>query len=186
MNYLKIMSLLALAILLFPLNSQAQKSAELTEISPIRAKLIVRNGALMVDVREKEEVARLAYDVENIINIPLSELENLLSEIPKDKQLVIACRSGNRSRKAANILMANDYTDLVNLDGGILAWQSKNLEVIADGKATKKACCAKSNSKDCNPDGTCKKTGTITKKACCSSAKSGKSCAPKEIKESNQ
>ena len=181
MKYLKIMSLMVFAILLFPFNGQTQQS-DLEEISPIRAKLMVRNGSLMVDVREKDEVAELAYDVENIINVPLSELENHFAEIPKDKQLVIACRSGNRSRKAANILMENGFTNLVNLDGGILAWQEKNLEVITNGATTKKACCVNPNSKDCNPDGTCKKTAitkktVATKKACCSSdKKEGKAC----------
>ena len=131
MKYLKIMSLFAFAILLFPFDGQGQQS-ELEGISPIRAKLMVQNGALMVDVRKKDEVAKLAYDVENIINIPLNELEANLDKIPKDKQLVMVCRSGNRSRKAANILMENGYTNLVNMDGGMLAWQEKNLEVIAN------------------------------------------------------
>ena len=174
------MFLFTLAIMFIPFSGQAQQ-AELEQISPIRAKLMVRNGSLLVDVREKNEVAALAYDVVNIINIPLSELESKLAEIPKDKHLIIACRSGKRSQKAANILIDNGYTDLANLDGGILAWQKKNLEVITNGKTTKKACCANPNSKDCNPDGTCKKTTSKKEKACCSSAKKeGKACCSKK------
>jgi len=172
-----------LTFMLFPLSGQAQQ-AELEEISPIRAKLMVRNGSLLVDVREKDEVEALAYDVENIINIPLSELENRMSEIPKDKHLILACRSGKRSKRAANILIENGYTNVANLDGGILAWQEKNLEVVTNGVTAKKACCANPNSKDCNPDGTCKKTLKKAKKACCASAKKeGKACCSK--KQSN-
>lgn len=170
---------MAFAILFLSVNTQAQEQTKLEEISPVRAKLMVRNdGALMVDVREKDEVAALAYDVENIINIPLSELSERMSEIPKDKQLIMACRSGNRSRKAANILMENGYTNLVNMEGGILAWQAKGLGVIANGQPTaKKACCANPNKKDCNPDGTCKKGA----KACCKKgADEGKKCCAKK------
>lgn len=173
---------MAFAILFFSVNAQAQEKAKLEEISPVRAKLMVRNdGALMVDVREKDEVAALAYDVENIINVPLSELSERMSEIPKDKQLIMVCRSGNRSRKASNILLENGYTNLVNMEGGILDWQAKDLGVISNGKATaKKACCANPNSKKCKPDGTCKK-GAKAGKACCKKgAKEGKACCKKK------
>ena len=182
MKYLKSFTLLALAVLFLPVTGQSQQ-ADLTEISPIRAKLMVRNGALLVDVREDDEVAEIAYDVENIINVPLSELESRITEVPKDKELIIACRSGNRSRMAAKMLDENGYMNLKNLDGGMLAWQEKNLEVISNGKSTKKACCANPNSKDCNPDGTCKKPakGTAGKKGCCSGGKTaGKACGTKE------
>ncbi len=170
---------MTLAVLFMPFAGKAQQ-AELKEVSPIRAKLMVRNGSLMVDVREKDEVAQMAYDVENIINIPLSELESRLDEIPKDKRLVMACRSGNRSRKASKILMSHGYTNLVNMDGGMLEWSAKKLGVITNGKSVKKSCCAHPNSKDCNPDGTCKKGAKAScskkgGKACCSK-KGGKSC----------
>lgn len=182
MKFLKSLSLLAFAILFLSFNGQSQQS-ELTEVSPIRAKLEVRNGALLVDVREIDEVAEIAYDVENIINIPLSELKSRLAEIPKDKELIIACRSGKRSRMATNILKENGYINFKNLNGGILSWQEKNLEVISEGTSTKKACCANPNSKDCNPDGTCKKSAknAVVKKGCCSTGTAaGKACATKK------
>ena len=173
MKYFKFLSIVALAVLLFPFNTQAQM-ASLENVSPIRAKLMVRNGALMVDVRETDEVAALAYDVENIVNIPLSVIANRLSELPKDKQLVIACRSGNRSKKAAAILMENGFTNLVNLDGGMIAWQAKNLAVIKDGKSTAKAsCCAKGGKKGCSKG--------AAGKSCCAK-KGGKSCSKAEQK----
>lgn len=184
MKYLKLLPLFAFAFLFSALSGQAQESAQLEQVGPVKATLMVRNGALMVDVREKDEVAELAYDVENIVNIPLSELNSRWSEIPKDKEVVLACRSGNRSRKAADILLEHGYTNLVNLDGGILAWQEKNLPVVANGKSTKKAaCCANPNSKNCNPDGTCKTPakGAKADKKCCSdgAAKDGKACCAK-------
>ncbi len=167
MKYMKFLSLALLLLTIAPMSSHAQDS-ELEEVSVIRAKLMVRNGSTMIDVREPDEVAEIAYDVENVINIPLSQLEDRMSEISKDSPLVIACRSGQRSRRAAIILLENGYTDLVNMEGGILDWEAKDLEVIKDGKSTKKACCADPKSKDCNPDGTCKPGSESKKKACCS------------------
>lgn len=167
MKYLK---LLPLALLLFALTATVSNAqhAELKEVSVIRAKLLLRNGSTMIDVREPDEVAEVAYDVDKVINIPLSQLEGRMSEIPKDNPLVIACQSGGRSRKASNILLQNGYSDLVNMEGGMSAWMDKGFEVIKDGKSSKKACCADPKSKDCNPDGTCKPGAKSKEKACCS------------------
>ena len=52
------------------------------EICPTTTQEWVKRGALLVDVREKDEVAELAYDVHNIVNIPLSEFEDHYTELP--------------------------------------------------------------------------------------------------------
>jgi len=163
MKYMKFLTLTLLLISFAPSSTFAQDS-ELQEVSVIRAKLMIRNGSTMIDVREEDEVAELAYDVENVINIPLSQLEERMNEIPKDIPLVIACRSGQRSHKASMLLLENGYDNLVNMEGGMLEWQAKDLEVIQDGKSTKKACCADPTSKGCNPDGTCKPGSESSKK----------------------
>lgn len=114
-----------------------------------------KEGAVIIDVRQPEELEEIAYDVKNIIHIPLGELESRLAEVPKDKQVIVACRSGKRSGKAYDILNENGFTNIANMEGGILEWQEKGLPTITGGE--KKACCSNPNSKDCNPDGTCKK-----------------------------
>ena len=106
MKTTKILLLFAIVMALSPLGLFSQ-NGQLEEISPIRARLMVRNGAMLIDVREKNEVAEIAYDAENVINLPLSELADRLDEVPKDQQLIMACRSGNRSRKAGNLLLEN-------------------------------------------------------------------------------
>ena len=120
MNYLKFTTLAFLLLAIAPLSSSAQDATP-KDVSVIRAKLMLRNGSTMIDVREKEEVAEVAYDVENVINIPLSQLQARMSEVPKDKPLVIACQSGSRSEQASMILLENGYTDLVNMEGGMNA-----------------------------------------------------------------
>jgi rhodanese-related sulfurtransferase len=75
------------------------------EICPTKTQEWIKNGALLVDVREKDEVAQLAFDVPNCINIPLSIFEEHFTEIPKDRAVVMVCRSGVRSLRAAGFLV---------------------------------------------------------------------------------
>jgi len=77
----------------------------------------------IVDVREPYE-----YDACNIgsLHIPMGEICNRITDLPKDKNIVFMCRSGKRAEAVANILMT-DYSisNVYILDGGILAWKDK-------------------------------------------------------------
>ena len=79
---------------------------------------------LLVDVREENE-----FDADNMEGhlIPLSEIPSRTSEIPKDKKVVVHCRSGVRSSNAIHFLeQQHGYENLYNLEGGILAWNEAN------------------------------------------------------------
>lgn len=101
------------------------KQTLVKEICPTTTQEWIKRGALLVDVREKEEVEQLAYDVSNIINIPLSVFEDRFNEIPKDKEVVVVCRSGGRSLRAAGFLVNHDYTNVVNMEHGMIRWTTK-------------------------------------------------------------
>lgn len=76
---------------------------------------------VLIDVREPKE-----YELANLdgILIPLGEIEKHLDQIPKDKPVVVHCRSGKRSADAIALLQEkHHYTNLKNLTGGILAWK---------------------------------------------------------------
>ena len=152
------LSILLALVLSFGLQAQkyataVTKKEVLEQVGPIKAKLMLKNGALLIDVREESEVAELAYDVADKMNIPLSQLKERMSEIPKDRKLVLACRSGGRSGRASKMLLQNGYTTLVNLKGGMNAWSAKGLDTIVNGeKKAKKACCAGGANKSCSKD----------------------------------
>ena len=95
------------------------------EICPTTTQEWVKNGVLLVDVREKDEVSELAYDVPNIINIPLSEFEERINEIPKDKDVVMVCKGGERSLRAAVFLVNHGYDKVVKMQHGIARWVQK-------------------------------------------------------------
>ena len=100
------------------------------ELSPLEANTLLENNVLLVDVRETDELATITYDVKNQLNVPLSEFEQRFSEIPKDQKVIFACRAGVRSARAIQFLAHNGYDAalLINLEGGMNAWQGYGLK----------------------------------------------------------
>lgn len=84
-------------------------------------KLLERDGCFLVDVRDPEELAE--GKIPKSILIPTERLAEKLSGMRKDAPLVLYCRSGRRSRAAADALAAAGYSDVRNLSGGLEAWQ---------------------------------------------------------------
>jgi len=76
----------------------------------------------VLDVRTPEEFA--AGHVPGAVNISHEQLAARLAEVPKDKDVVLYCRSGKRAGMAADVLRANGYTRLSHLEGDMLAWSA--------------------------------------------------------------
>jgi rhodanese-related sulfurtransferase len=100
------------------------------EICPTATQRWAANGALLVDVREADEVNQLSYDVPNIIHIPLTQFEERYTEIPKDKEVVMVCKSGGRSLRAAGFLVNHGYDKVVNMQHGMIRWAQKGFPTI--------------------------------------------------------
>lgn len=84
---------------------------------------------MLVDVCEPNEYRE--GHIPRAVNVPLSQLKERLGELEKYKQrpIVLSCRSGNRSLKAAIMLKRQGFTKVYSLAGGLLAWQRENLPV---------------------------------------------------------
>ena len=80
-------------------------------------------GALYVDVRNPPELKD--GFAQSAVNIPLGELKERFGELPKDKDLLVYCRSGRRSEIATKFLMDQGYTRVYNVLGGFLAYPKK-------------------------------------------------------------
>ena len=102
-----------------------QKVAPITMIDWPKAFEMNKAGAVLIDVRTPAEVAK-GMASESAVNVPLQELPQRLSEVPKDKDLLVYCRSGKRSMAASKFLVENGYTRVFNIEGGILALPPKN------------------------------------------------------------
>lgn len=95
---------------------------------PLEVQKELKNGVrpVVLDVREKHET-RDGY-IPGAKLIPLGQLGSRMRELPKDREIVCVCRSGNRSRSAAKKLIAAGYT-ASNMKGGMLAWGWARLPV---------------------------------------------------------
>lgn len=82
---------------------------------------------LVVDVREPSEFE--GGHIAEAQLVPLGTVEDGLANVPKDKEIVLVCRSGNRSGKAQDRLAQRGYTNLKNMEGGMLAWERAQLPV---------------------------------------------------------
>jgi sulfur-carrier protein adenylyltransferase/sulfurtransferase len=76
----------------------------------------------LLDVREPYE-----YQIAQIGGtlIPQNDVPQRLNEIPRDREIIVQCRSGARSQKIAEFLKQSGYSQVVNLAGGILAWSDE-------------------------------------------------------------
>ena len=95
------------------------------KISPEELKALMRDkkaGVQFVDVREPSEFR--GGHIQGFKNIPLGELPSRSAELQKDKPVVVMCRSGARSARAAKWLARHGFADVRNLEGGIMAWNA--------------------------------------------------------------
>ena len=89
----------------------------------------------VLDVRAPEEY--VTGHVPGAVNIPHDQIAARLAEVPKDKDVVLYCRSGRRAAMAGEVLSGNGYTRLQHLEGDIVGWQEKQrpIEVPRDPSA---------------------------------------------------
>jgi glyoxylase-like metal-dependent hydrolase (beta-lactamase superfamily II)/rhodanese-related sulfurtransferase len=84
---------------------------------------------LILDVRAPGE--RKAKHIEGSLHIPLNHLRERLSEIPRDRPIIVHCAGGYRSSIAASLLRQNGFKDVRDLVGGIAAWEASRLAVVS-------------------------------------------------------
>lgn len=96
-------------------------------VNPAKAKEMMDQGTLLIDVRELSEWNH--GHAPGVLHIPLASLEDNLHRIPKDEEILVCCRSGNRSSSAVSLLKKMGI-QAINLDGGMMAWQRQGLPIV--------------------------------------------------------
>lgn len=81
---------------------------------------VVDAATQLIDVREPDEMDE--GTLPGAVNIPLGTLPDRIGELDPNCRVVILCRSGGRSAEACRFLVANGFGDVINLDGGMLAY----------------------------------------------------------------
>jgi rhodanese-related sulfurtransferase len=97
------------------------------EVSVTEAYQMREEGAFVLDVREPHEWE--AGHIPDATLIPLGQLESRLNEIPDDQEILVVCRSGNRSAQARNILKNEGFKNVTSMAGGMNQWAANSYEI---------------------------------------------------------
>lgn len=90
------------------------------EVDVVTAAQLVREGALLLDVREAFEVAACA--VAGSQHLPMRQVPESLPDLPRDRLILVLCAVGARSLRVTQFLRGNGFTQVSNVAGGIVAW----------------------------------------------------------------
>lgn len=98
------------------------------EISVTKAYEGYNAGTFILDVRQPDEWA--AGHIPNATLIPLPELADRVNEVPSDREVIIVCRSGNRSAQARDLLKEAGFTNVTSMAGGMNDWTAAGYPVV--------------------------------------------------------
>lgn len=95
----------------------------------VAEELAGKNPPLLLDVRNPREWA--AKHIDGSVNIPLNHLQERIGEIPHASRIAVHCAGGYRSSIAASILHQYGFTHLIEMAGGLAAWEAAQLPVVS-------------------------------------------------------
>lgn len=129
LNWHLFAALAAILVLLAldPLRKRAGGGKSLSVMELTR--LLGREQATIIDVSDKADYAK--GHLPNAQHIPLKELPDQIKKLQKfkEKPVVVTCHAGNKSGRAAAILLKQEFKNVATLNGGFLAWQKENLPI---------------------------------------------------------
>jgi rhodanese-related sulfurtransferase/glyoxylase-like metal-dependent hydrolase (beta-lactamase superfamily II) len=85
---------------------------------------------VLLDVRTPREWA--GKHIEGSVNLPLNHLQERIGEVPRDRRIAVHCAGGYRSSIAVSILHQHGITNLIEIAGGLAAWEAAGLPVVAE------------------------------------------------------
>ena len=97
------------------------------EANELKARLDAGDAIELLDIRSAAEIAQGVLP--NSQHVPMHLIPLRMNDFPKDKDVVLYCRSGARSYHACNYLMQQGVTNVINLRGGIIAWARSGYEI---------------------------------------------------------
>jgi rhodanese-related sulfurtransferase len=86
-------------------------------------------GAFVLDVREPSEWAEV--HIPGATLIPLGELEQRVAEVPRERDVLVVCRSGNRSAQGRDIIRAAGFERVTSMAGGMNDWTAAGYETVS-------------------------------------------------------
>lgn len=122
-----VLLIVALVIFLILQMGRANNNALSGTVSVNEAYEMSQKGAFVLDVRTPEEWNE--FHAPNSTLIPLDQLTSRLNEVPRDRQIVVVCRSGNRSQQGRDILLNAGFEQVTSMTGGLSEWRASGFPV---------------------------------------------------------
>jgi rhodanese-related sulfurtransferase len=97
------------------------------EITPAQAYSKYQQGIFFLDVRNQDEWDQ--FHISGSTLIPLDQLQNRLSELPREEDIIVVCRSGRRSQSGVTTLQQAGFSRVSSLSGGLQAWTTAGYPV---------------------------------------------------------
>lgn len=123
--FLLFVALVIFLILQFGSNKNASSLPGTVSVS--EAYSMYQNGAFVLDVRTQEEWNE--FHAPNTTLIPLDQLVSRLGEVPHDRQILVVCRSGNRSQQGRDILLNAGFKQVTSMIGGLNEWRASGYPI---------------------------------------------------------
>lgn len=126
-----LLALLLIGAAVVWLNSQTPADAASLplEITVEEARAKREAGAFILDVRQPEEWNEVHIPDSTLI--PLDQLEARVAELPRDQEIVVVCRSGNRSATGRDILLDAGFTQVTSMAGGVTQWGTAGYPTVS-------------------------------------------------------
>ncbi len=128
--WLAVVAMLALGLIAMLFWQRPRTMGSLPEeISVAQAVTMREKGSFLLDVREPEEWTE--SHVPGSTHIPLGALDARVAELPRDQEIVVVCRSGNRSQRGRDILLDAGFGRVTSMTGGLTAWTAGGQPTVA-------------------------------------------------------
>ena len=138
MRLLKIFTVIATLFMMACSSKASNHNVEVVSPKEFQTKLSDDTSAYLLDVRKPEEFEAGHLDGAHLLNwLDTESFKKETLKIDKSKTIYVYCRSGRRSSEAANYLAENGYK-VVDMEGGILAWEEAKLPVVKNSDTASK------------------------------------------------
>ena len=90
------------------------------DVKTLNEKILNKEDFILIDVRTDSEY--YLSNIKQAIHMPMNTIPENLESLDKSKEIIVQCKSGIRSEKVCEFLLNNNYKNVKNLRGGIVAW----------------------------------------------------------------
>lgn len=125
-----------IALLIITLSCNSQNAANELNAVEFKQQIKSTNNAFVLDVRTPGEFAEGFIENAVNINVNSAQFKDEIAKLDKNKTYFVYCLSGKRSASAASYMKSVGFKDVINLKGGILAWQGNNFPLVTAETST--------------------------------------------------